>query len=167
MVRPKKPQKLPVVLSKEEISQLFNVIKNLKHKALLALLYSAGLRVSELINLKIEDFEFNKNYGWVRKGKGNKDRYTILSDNVIQEIGNYLKARKNRSNYLFETSKSHVTSATIQAVLKNAKKKAKITKAVTPHVLRHSFATHLIESGNSVNEIQSLLGHRSPETSMI
>ena len=160
----KKHQKVKETLAFEEICRLIDVTLNRKHKLMISMLYATGVRVSELVNIKVNDVDFSRKLLLVREGKGNKDRYTILSDKVINKLHKYLDTRKITSNYVFETHKGHVTSATVQAVLKNAKKKAKIDKIVTPHVLRHSFATHLRDSGVQDSDIQKLLGHKSIKT---
>lgn len=165
----KTPKRLPVVLSKEEIKRLFDAISNKKHRLMIRILYSAGLRVSELINLRIEDLEIDKNYGFVRHGKGNKDRIFIIADNIKQDILTLVTDEKLGTNgFLLRSMRNKCyDSATIRSIVKNATKKAKINKKVSPHTLRHSFATHLIENGYSVSEVQSLLGHKSPETTFI
>ena len=157
----KVPRKLPTVLTKEEVKCLFESIENDKHRLMVQLLYSAGLRVSELINLKVEDFEFGKNYGWVRNGKGGKDRYFVLAEKLNNTIQGLIRDNKlNYNSYLFKgNKKQHISKETIGKIIKDAAKKAKIKKNVHAHTLRHSFATHLIEDGYSINEIQSLLGH--------
>ena len=167
-VRPKKPQKLPVVLSKEEISQLFNVIKNLKHKALLALLYSAGLRIGEALQLTPEAIDSKQMLIRIEQAKGNKDRYTLLSESFLTLLRMYYKRYKPKT-YLFEGQNGGAyTSSSAQKVLKRALRDAGITRTgVTLHTLRHSFATHVLESGTDLRYIQELLGHNSPKTTMI
>ena len=164
----KVPKKLPTFLTKEEIKKLFDAIENKKHKLMIKLMYSAGLRVSELINLRVEDFEFSKNYGWVRKGKGGKDRLFVLAKILNEEIQKFIGDNKlSFSSYLFKGNKGqHISKETVSIIVKKSAKKAKINKNVHCHTLRHSFATHLIEDGYSVNEVQSLLGHNSSQTTM-
>jgi len=163
----KTPKTLPVVLTKEETKQLISVISNTKHRLMVQLLYSAGLRVSELVKLKVTDLDIKNKYGWVRKGKGNKDRLFIIADTIKDELERTIK----QSNYgwLFKGQKegTHLSTRSIQQIIKRAAKQANISKGVHPHTLRHSFATHLIENGSDVVQVQSLLGHASPETSMI
>lgn len=168
LVRPKKPQKLPVVLSKEEISQLFNVINNLKHKALLALLYSAGLRIGEALQLTPGAIDSKRMLIRIEQAKGNKDRYTLLSESFLTLLRMYYKKYKPKT-YLFEGQNGGAyTSSSAQKVLKRALRDAGITRTgVTLHTLRHSFATHLLESGTDLRYIQELLGHNSPKTTMI
>jgi len=163
----KTPKRLPIVLSKEEIKKLFENIKNSKHRLMVELMYSAGLRVGELINLKICDLEISKNYGFVRKGKGNKDRLFILSERLKDRINKLIEKEKLKyDNSLFiSLRKRKYNIRSLQKILKDASKG--INKKIHPHTLRHSFATHLIENGYDLNQVQSLLGHKSPETTMI
>jgi len=163
------PNKLPVVLSKEEVKKLISAIKNEKHKFIISFMYSAGLRVSELVNLKVKDLELDRNFGWVRAGKGNKDRMFIISGKLK---GNLLKISrsKNPEEFLFVTNKKQKYNAnTIYMIIKNASKISGISKYknVHPHSLRHSFATHLLENGYSIQDIQLMLGHQSPETTQV
>lgn len=161
------PEKLPVVLNKEEVKKLFSVIENPKHKLMIKLMYSTGLRVSELINLRINDIELDKNYGWVRAGKGNKDRLFIIAESLKSEFKVFMGSNKT-NEWLFVNQKGKKYNIrTPQQIIKNAIKRAKIKKRVSCHTLRHSFATHLIENGYSVLEVQSLLGHKNPETTFV
>ena len=162
----KTPKKLPVVLSKEEIKNLFSVIENMKHKLMVELMYGSGLRVSELVNLKVEDLNIDKGFGFVRHGKGNKDRLFILPSRLKDKIWMLINEEKlKESNYLFKTNrKIKYSIRSLQQILKKASKKAKLNKRISPHTLRHSFATHLIENGYDVSSVQALLGHKSPET---
>jgi site-specific recombinase XerD len=164
----KVPQKMPEVLTKEEVRQLFEAITNTKHQLMIKLLYSAGLRVSELIHLKVKDLQLDKNYGWVRQGKGSKDRPFIMAEALKGELADYIKKEGlEQSSWLFKgRQKYHITTRTIQQITKKATKEAGISKRVHPHTLRHSFATHMIEDGYDVALIQSLLGHNSSETTM-
>ncbi len=163
----KREQKMREILTKEEIKQLINAPTNLKHQLLIGMLYATGVRVDELIRIKIPDLDFNKKLLLVRQGKGKKDRYTLLSENIIQKIKEYLNTRKNNNEYLFETSDSHITDRTAQQILKSARNKARITKKVTPHILRHTFATHLMEANIKTEYIQQLLGHNDIRTTRI
>ena len=161
-------RRLPTVLEKEEIVKIINSIKNKKHQLMIKLTYSAGLRVSELLNLKIEDLNFINNFGYVRKGKGNKDRLFIIANSLKQELSDYIIENNLKSDsYVFNSYMGKMSPRSVQEILKKAAKKAKITKRVHPHALRHSFATHLIENQYSVSDAQALLGHKSPETTMI
>ena len=165
----KVPKRLPVSLTKEEIKKLINSIKNEKHKLMIKVLYSSGMRVSELTNLRIEDLELDKNYGFIRQGKGNKDRLFIIAKNVKQDILRLIKKENLGSEgFLFISLRNKKYDiGSIRLMLKNSAKKAEIKKNISPHTLRHSFATHLVENGYSVSEIQALLGHKSPETTFI
>ena len=145
----KRPKSLPTVLTKEETIRLFDAIENPKHKLMIGLMYSAGLRLSELINLKVGDLELPRNFGWVRKGKGNKDRLFIISEKLKTEIEQKIADDKlSYSDYLFGGVHGHVHHRTIQEIVKKAARRAGIYKNVHPHTLRHSFATHLVEEQN-------------------
>ena len=163
----RRPKKLPQVLSKEEVKRLIYSIQNHKHKLMISMMYSAGLRVSELINLKAKDLNFKEKYGYVRGGKGNKDRIFIISEKIERALMSICLG-KNKDDYVFITNRNDKYNvASLQQIIKKAARNARIDKRVSCHTLRHSFATHLIENGYSLNEVQALLGHKSPETSMI
>jgi len=165
--RPKKEKTLPNVLSEDEIKRILQSPVNLKHKAMLWLTYSAGLRVSELLELKPADIDSDRMQIHIRSAKGNKDRFTILSTKVLEMLQLYYKQYKPK-DYLFEgVNGVKYSSRSIQQVLKDACKKAEIKKEVSMHTLRHSFATHLLENGTDLRYIQSLLGHSSPKTTEI
>lgn len=165
--RPKPSKKLPVVLSPNEVIRLIQVTKNLKHRAVIGLLYSCGLRVGELINLKIEAIDFDRNHLSVRLGKGRKDRNVVMSEALRPLLLNYLSTYRPTS-FLFEgRSAGPYSAVSIRKFLKRSCELAGITKRVTPHVLRHSYATHLLENGVDLRHIQLLLGHAKPETTMI
>ncbi len=137
---------LPKVISKEEIIKMIELTENTKHKLVISLLYSSGLRLSEIINLKREDIETQRNIILVKAGKGKKDRITILSKKVKSQLISYLIENEFKSKYLFEgRNNSKYTKETVQQIVKNAGKK--INKNISPHMLRHSFATHLLEDG--------------------
>ena len=160
--RPKKPLLLPKVLNEEEIGKLFRALPNKKHKAMLFTIYSAGLRVSELVNLKMEDIDSGRMQIHIRNAKGKKDRYVGLSPVLLDILRNYLGTYKPRPKiFLFESEQSFVAypTRTIQKIFTEAKNNAGITKAVGVHVLRHSFATHLLEKGTDIHYIKELLGH--------
>jgi len=162
------PQSLPVVLSKEEVARMINAIENEKHKLMVKLLYSSGLRVSEFVNLRIRDFELENNFGWVRGGKGNKDRMFIVAELLKEEIMLHIKDKNlNFDSFLFLGYNGHLSVRSIQEIIKKATKRAGIKKRVHPHTLRHSYATHLIENGYDVGSVQMLLGHNSPNTTMV
>ena len=165
--RPRKEKKLPIVLSKQEAKQLIFATNNSKHKCIIALLYSSGLRRNELINLKITDIDSKRMVIKVNDTKGNKDRYTLLADSLLNDLRGYYKKHSPKI-YLFEGQKGEKYSASsISSVITNAAKKAEINKKVTPHTLRHSFATHLLENGTDLRYIQILLGHSSTKTTEI
>ena len=165
--RPLKKRKLPVVLSEKEIQLILSNLGNLKHKALLSLIYSCGLRVGEALNLKINDLDSDRMLISVRNGKGEKDRMVPLAPNVLKLLRTYYK-QYQPSDYLFNGAEQGPYSATsIRNVLKRAVYKSYIKKNVTPHTLRHSYATHLLEKGTDLRYIQVILGHSSVKTTEI
>lgn len=125
------------------------------------------MRVSELVKIKLEDLDFQRKLLLIRCGKGQKDRYTILSNLVIQQIKEYLQKRPYQSDYLFASHDGHITPSTVEQVMKQARWKAHLQNKVTPHSLRHSFATHLMESGVQDKYLQKLLGHKDIKTTQI
>ena len=165
--RPRKKKKLPVVLSKSEVRSIIDATNNLKHRCILSLLYSAGLRRSELLNLKIHDIDSERMLIKVNDAKGNKDRYSLLSKSALIDLRRYyIQYKPNK--YLFEGQKKEKYSpSSIIKILQSAAYKARIKKNVTPHTLRHSFATHLLEDGTDLRYIQLLLGHNSTKTTEI
>jgi len=165
--RPIKSEQLPKVISLEEVQSIIKNTNNIKHKCIVSLMYSAGLRRSELLNLKLEDIDSKRMVITVKHGKGNKDRLTILSPTVLKDLRKYYKEWQPKI-YLFEGQKGGKYSAqsTLQ-IIKKAAKKAGIIKNITPHMLRHSFATHLLENGTDLRYIQVLLGHSSTRTTEI
>lgn len=165
--RPKREKTLPNVLSKEEVLKIIDATENLKHKTLLALIYSAGLRISEALNMKLKDIDSTRMLIHVKNAKGKKDRYTLLSEKVLLLLREYYLVYKPKE-YLFEGQFGGMySSRSAQVILKQAAEKAGIRKPITLHTLRHSFATHLLESGTDLRYIQDLLGHSSPKTTMI
>ena len=165
--RPRKEKRLPVVLSEEEIVRIFAQVDNLKHRCLLMLIYSAGLRIGEALNIKVADIDSARGQVSIRGAKGNKDRVSLLSASLLPLLREYYKQYQPKK-YLFEGMGGGKYSArSAQAVLKRAVKKAKITKKVTLHTLRHSFATHLLENGTDLRYVQTLLGHNSSRTTEI
>jgi integrase/recombinase XerD len=160
--RPKKPLQLPKVLNEDEIGKLFRALLNKKHKAMLFTIYSAGLRVSELVNLKMEDIDSGRMQIHIQCAKGKKDRYVGLSPILLDILRNYLRTYKPQpKSFLFESEQSFTAYPirTVQKIFTDAKNKAGITKATGVHVLRHSFATHLLEKGTDIHYIKELLGH--------
>lgn len=162
--RPRKAKKLPSVLSKEEIQQIFSVTKNLKHKAILALLYSSGLRIGEVLNLKLLDIDSSRMVICIKSSKGAKDRTVPLSENVLITLRKYYMEYRPK-NYLFNGEIGRPYSASsVRQFLGRSVKLASIKKVVTPHTLRHSYATHLLESGTDLRFIQEILGHSNVKT---
>ncbi len=164
----KTPKNLPEILTQKECSDFFAKINNVKHHLMITLLYSTGLRVSELLNLKVKELQLDENYGWVRQGKGNKDRIFIIAERITKELENWIKVNTLQpENFIFSNLGRKMSSQTVRMIIHKAIIKAKIAKNVHPHTLRHSFATHLLENGYSVIEIQPLLGHSKIETTLI
>ena len=162
---PKKDKKLPEVLTRDEVSRLIKSAETRKSRLILSLLYSSGLRVSELVNIKPGDIDFSEKVGWVRAGKGSKDRMFTLSQSLSLELEEYIKKKEN-TKYIFSQNEP-LTTRNIQKIVKNLRQNAGIQKKVTPHTLRHSFATHLLEAGTDIRMIQSLLGHSSLNTTQL
>ena len=162
--RPIKDHKLPKVISKEEVLAIIEHTNNIKHRCIVMLLYSAGLRRSELINLKISDIDSKRMLIRVEGAKGNKDRYTLLSHIVLQDVRRYYQQYKPQK-FLFEGPQNEKYSSTsIASIIDNSAAKAGIRKHVMPHMIRHSFATHLLENGTDLRNIQMLLGHNLIKT---
>lgn len=170
--RPQREKILPEVCSEEEVISILKHTENLKHRAILTTIYSAGLRISELINLKITHIDSNRMQIRVEQSKGKKDRYTLLSHKTLKLLREYIKTYKPHF-YLFEgqgsTKENPIpyASRSIQAIVKESARKAGITKKISAHTLRHSFATHLLEHGTDLRYIQNLLGHESSKTTEI
>lgn len=165
--RAKKDKKLPEVLNKEEVKQILSVINNVKHKLLIGLMYSSGLRVSEVVNAKVGDLNFSGKILTVRQGKGNKDRITILSEKIAGVLEKYVK-NKEPNSFVFESERGgKLTERTAQKVFSNALLASGIKRDVSCHSLRHSFATHLLEAGTDIRYIQELLGHAKLATTQI
>lgn len=165
---PKRKKKLPIVLDLSEVIALLSVTENFKHKALLTITYSSGLRISEVAALKITDIDSKRMMVYIRQGKGGKDRYSILSQTTLECLRQYWREYRP-TEWLFEGQKpgTHITISSITQIFQKARKKAGITKPACVHTLRHSFATHLIEAGTSLHHVQLLLGHRSPTTTTV
>ncbi len=163
--RPKKEQRIPTVLTKEEVKKLLSSIENKKSKLMLSLIYACGFRVSELVNLKIKDLDFDENIGHVRQAKGKKDRIfnipLTMKNSLIKQIENQ---EKFNQEYVFTGPKGRLSDRNIQKIIKKAAARAEIKKDVHPHTLRHSFATHLLENNVDIRKIQELLGHASIST---
>ena len=162
MPYPKKEHTLPKVLTKEELSSLFNSSTNPKHALLLKLIYSCGLRVSEAVRIKVTDIDLEDRTLHVRKGKGKRDRLIPLPEQLCSEIRSFIHPL-DHNPYLFKSrpgSNTHLTPNSVRLMLKNISRKAGIKKPVHPHTLRHSFATNLLEQGTDIRYIQRLLGHK-------
>ena len=160
----KTEKKIPVVLTKNEIKKLLEVIKNSKHHLLVEFMYSSGLRVGECVSLKMDDLDLQERMGKIRSGKGNKERYIILSQQLIQDLTDYLVTRKDNNPYVFNVKENHMGVRQAQKIVTNAAKIAGIRKRVFCHALRSSFATHLLEAGTDIRIIQELLGHSRLDT---
>ena len=167
MERPRREHRLPQVISREEIFAIIENTNNIKHRCIVELLYSSGLRRSELLNLKLQDIDSKRMLIKIKAGKGNKDRFTILSEKCLAHLRQYFRKWKPEI-YLFEGQPGkQYSGASVLKVVKNASSKAKLNKNISPHILRHSFATHLLESGVDLRKIQVLLGHGSTKTTEI
>lgn len=165
--RPKKSKYLPTVLADQEIIRLIQVTKNLKHRTIIALLYSGGLRIGELLTLQVKDIDFSRNIIHVKQAKGRKDRIVSLSERIQPLLHNYLKTYLPKKWLIEGRENSLYTSSSVRAFLYKSCRLAGINKRITPHTLRHSYATHMLENGVDIRYIQELLGHSKPETTMI
>jgi site-specific recombinase XerD len=161
----KKEKTLPKILSKEQIKELLKATTNLKHQIIIKLLYASGLRLNELLNLKRKDIDFEKNIIYVRKGKGKKDRITLVSENLRLDLLKYYSNNIFKTGYILEGRKGKYTKKSVQKVLDILGKK--INTKTHPHILRHSFATHLLDNGTDIRHIQKLLGHSDISTTQI
>lgn len=164
-IRPKKEQKLPEVLSVQEVIELLKAVDNPKHRAILYLTYSSGLRVGEVVRLRSSDLDEDRRLVRVRQGKGMKDRLTLLSDAAMTAVRQY-REQGESSIWLFpgQGGQGHLTERTVQKVFEQALSRTTIRKKASIHALRHSFATHLLEGGTDIRYIQELLGHQSSRT---
>jgi len=166
--RPKPERRLPRVLSQEEVRRIIAQVRHPKHRALVMLAYSSGLRVSELVRLRPDDLDLERGMLLVRRGKGGNDRYTVLSTRAVRAVQVYQAAFPSEK-WLFPGTKPgrHYSTRSVQRIVQRAAARAGIRKQVTVHTLRHSFATHLLENGTDVRYIQELLGHKSTRTTQI
>ena len=161
----KKESKIPEILNKEEIRKIIDSIKNLKHKLMIQLIYSAGLRVSELISLRTKDIDIERNVIYIRQGKGAKDRISLFPESIKKDFLKYL-LQCSPKNYLFESNRQKkYSSKSVEKIVEKASKE--LGKKIRPHTLRHSFATHLLEQGIDIRKIQKLLGHKNLRTTQI
>jgi integrase/recombinase XerD len=161
----KREKKLPAVLTRDEVRKLISAAKNKKSNLMIQFLYSTGLRVSELVNLKKSEIDPEEKVGWVRAGKGKKDRLFILPGCLIEELKQYINS--SNCQYFFSGKKGQLTVRNIQKIVSSAARRANLKKKVSPHTLRHSFATHLLDTGIDIRKIQELLGHSNLQTTQI
>ena len=163
---PKRNKTIPVILTSEEVKKLIESTQNIKHRLIIKILYGCGLRVSEVINLKKEDIDFNERLIKIRLAKGRKDRFVNIPNSVFNELNNYYELVNE--DFLFPSNRGgKLTTKTIQLIIKNSARRAGIKKNIHPHTLRHSFATHLLENGTDLRIIQKLLGHSDIKTTQI
>lgn len=163
----KRRKRLPVLLSREEILKMIDAIKNEKHKLILALAYGAGLRVSEVVSLKIWDLDFGRGLVQVRSGKGNRDRLTLLPASLVERLRNFAGERV-AGDYLFPSARGgKLANRTAQKIFEKALQLTGVNRPATFHSLRHSFATHLLEQGTDIRYVQDLLGHSDIKTTQI
>ena len=166
--RPRAAKKLPVILSEEEVLSLLKAVSNVKHKTILMLIYSGGLRVGEAVRIKIADIDSGRMLIHIHSGKGKKDRYTLLSEELLKELREYYKGYHPK-DYMFPGGEGRpfLSERSVENVFGRALKEAGIIKRATVHTLRHSFATHLLEHGTDLRFIQEVLGHKSSKTTEI
>jgi len=164
---PRKTKRLPVVLTRDEIKRLIDNVINVQHRLMISLSYSAGLRVSEVVNLRVADLDCEEMILMVRQGKGKKDRLTVLSSKLISDISTLVVGKSGKS-YFFESNRGgKLTVRSMQKIFHQALQNAEIKKPATFHSLRHSFATHLLENGTDVRYVQVLLGHANIRTTQL
>jgi site-specific recombinase XerD len=165
--RPRRSPKVAVILSRDEVRQIINSKTNLKHRAILMLAYSAGLRRNEVRSLKISDIDSSRMLIHLHTTKGNKERYTILSPLMLDTLRQYYRQYKP-TDWLFEgQTRDNISESTVDAIFKDALKKANVQKKVGIHALRHAFATHLLEQGVALPIIQQMMGHTSVRTTSL
>lgn len=166
---PRVQRKLPVVLSGTEVETVLAAVKSITYRAVLMTTYGAGLRISEACRMQVADIDSKRMLIHVRNGKGGKQRYTMLCDHLLKVLREYWRRKRPTGDYLFPGQKkgAHLTKRSVRKVLHQAIKDCGIDKHVTPHVLRHSFATHLLNAGTDIRTIQVLLGHSSIQTTQI
>jgi integrase/recombinase XerD len=165
---PKRPKTLPVILSPEEVLRVFAAIRSVKHKAIIATAYAAGLRISEVCGLRIADIDSQRMRIHVRSGKGKKDRYVMLGGTLLALLRQYYQKGRPQGDYLFPGQKPqrHISTTTVSRVLQKVIRETGLSKKVTMHTLRHCFATHLLEAGTDIRILQVLLGHSSIRTTL-
>ena len=165
--RPRKSRYLPTVLSKEEVISLLRTTRNLKHRAILAMIYSAGLRIGELLELKLAQIDILRRQIVIKNSKGRKDRVVVLAESMLPLLNNYLTTYTPHDYFAEGQGGGPYSAQSIRTFLQESCRRAGIRKKVTPHTLRHSYATHMLENGIDLRYIQELLGHSKPETTMI
>jgi len=166
--RPKREKKIPIVLTKSEIKRLIESFNTEKSKLMISLMYACGFRVSELVNLKIKDLDFEEKIGHVRQAKGRKDRIFNIPEFLLKDLKKQIeKQKKQKQEFVFTGPKGKLSARNIQKIVNNAAKKANLKKLVHCHTLRHSFATHLLENGTDIRMIQEMLGHADLSTTQI
>lgn len=165
---PKRPKVLPVILSPEEVLSFFETIRSVKYKAIIATAYAAGLRISEVCALRINDIDSKRMRIHIRSGKGKRDRYVMLGESLLALLREYFKAARPKGEYLFPGRKpgSHLSTAAVSLVVRRINKKSGLSKKATMHTFRHCFATHLMEAGTDIRILQVLLGHSSIKTTL-
>jgi len=165
---PKRPKTLPVILSPEEVLRVFAAIRSVKHKAIIATAYAAGLRISEVCGLRITNIDSQRMRIHVRSGKGKKDRYVMLGQSLLALLRQYYQAVRPQGEYLFpgQNPQRHITPAAVRQVMRKVIRETGLSKKVTMHTLRHCFATHLLEAGTDIRILQVLLGHSSIRTTL-
>jgi integrase/recombinase XerD len=167
LIKPLRTKKLPVVLSSEEVHLILKEIENPIYRMALTIIYACGLRISEAVRLTVSDIDGTRHLLRVRNGKGGKDRYVHLADRPLELLRDYYRRQGIRSGFLFPCKKSHVKADTLEKAFKEALRQSGVGKTATPHTLRHSFATHLLEKGEDIRVIKDLLGHSSIKTTAI
>lgn len=165
---PKGPKTLPDVLSMEEVLAIFEAIDSLKYKAIIATAYGAGLRISEVCSLRVSDIDSKRMLIHIRSGKGQKDRYVVLGEILLELLRHYYRIVRPKGGYLFPGQKPHrpIATTSVSQVMQKVVRKAGLSKKVTMHTMRHCFATHLLEAGHDLRVIQALLGHASIRTTV-
>jgi len=165
---PKRPKTLPVILSPEEVLRILAAVRSVKHKAIMATAYAAGLRISEVCGLRLADIDSQRRRLHIRAGKGKKDRYVMLGESLLALLRQYYQAARPEGEYLFPGQKPqrHITPSAVRQVLQKVIRQTGLAKRVTMHTLRHCFATHLLEAGTDTRILQVLLGHSSIRTTL-
>lgn len=163
----KRRKRLPSVLTRDEVLRLLAMISNTKHRMMISLMYASGLRLSEVVALKVKDLDLEVLSLHVRDSKQHKDRFTIISPKLVPELREMVRGRKPGETLFISSFQKRYAKRTLQLILEKARSRAELNKRVTCHTLRHSFATHLKESGVDIKSIQQLLGHKSIKTTMI